>query len=340
MVIMHRWRTVWRVLLVLGAVGAAVGALYLLLVPFTDLIVDGAADGLRGKERFDAITSTRQLVLGACGGALAAVGVVVTARTYTTNKRGQVTDRYGKAVALLASDKLDERLGGLYALEHVMRESVTDHGAVVDVLVAFVREHSAERVRRPGDDVRPGPDIQTAVDIVGRRPARREARALDFGGAVLAGADFTEARLDRAVFTGAALDGARFTGASLARARFEGGSATRADFSQARLGRAEFTDVTLTGSVFVGTAFRGTRFTGCDLSGSKVEARSRSSLRLSGCLLSDLDWDNVSMWEDLDVREGNVTDPAADGLFQQVRAAIARRQETRDWGGTMSAGDE
>jgi hypothetical protein len=41
--------------------------------------------------------------------------------------------------AQLASENLTERLGGIYALEHLMLESERDHQTVVDVLAAFVR---------------------------------------------------------------------------------------------------------------------------------------------------------------------------------------------------------
>ncbi|WP_133794779.1 pentapeptide repeat-containing protein [Actinokineospora alba] len=202
----------------------AVAALYGLLGPFTDLIAGPELGELRGKERFNALTSTRQLVLASVGGALAAIGVVVTTRTYTANKRGQVTDRYGKAVALLTSDKLGERLGGLYALEHVMRESPTDQGAVVDVLMAFIREHSADRVRlhwRPAGD---GAELTAArftrATLTQARFHGGSALRADFSHARLAGTDFVDVPLAAAVFEDAALAGTRFAGCDLSRTRF------------------------------------------------------------------------------------------------------------------------
>ena len=46
----------------------------------------------------------------------AAVGLAYTARTYRLSREGQLTDRYTKAVEQLGSDKIEVRLGGLYAL--------------------------------------------------------------------------------------------------------------------------------------------------------------------------------------------------------------------------------
>ncbi|MGW5686571.1 hypothetical protein [Nonomuraea sp. NPDC003754] len=64
---------------------------------------------------------------------------------------GQVTDRFGKAVGQLASDKLEERLGGIHALEHVMSESAVDHTAVIGVLCSFVRARTMRERNAEGD---------------------------------------------------------------------------------------------------------------------------------------------------------------------------------------------
>ncbi len=55
-----------------------------------------------------------------------------------------MTDRYTKATEQLGSDKLDVRIGGIYALERIARDSARDHPAVMEVLAAFIREHSRE----------------------------------------------------------------------------------------------------------------------------------------------------------------------------------------------------
>src|SRR5215469_6153596 len=70
----------------------------------------------------------------------------LTLRTVELTEQGQVTDRYTKAIEQLGPDKgLDVRIGGIYALERVARDSPRDHPTVMEVLAAFVREHSQER---------------------------------------------------------------------------------------------------------------------------------------------------------------------------------------------------
>jgi hypothetical protein len=119
-----------------------------------------------------------------------------------------VTDRYTKAIGQLGSDKLDVRIGGIYALESVTRDSARDHPTVMEVLAAFVREHSHEQVP-PQDSGGPErerstrPDVQAAVTVIGRREAKRDTRRIN-----LSGADLTDATLTRANLRGATLTGA------------------------------------------------------------------------------------------------------------------------------------
>lgn len=54
----------------------------------------------------------------------------------------QITDLYVKAIEQLGSDKLEVRLGGIYALERIARDSDKDHGPIMEVLTAYVREKS------------------------------------------------------------------------------------------------------------------------------------------------------------------------------------------------------
>jgi len=63
-----------------------------------------------------------------------------------------VTDRYTKAIEQLGSDKRDVRIGGIYALERVARDSPRDHPTVIEVLAAFIREHSREQWPEPMAD--------------------------------------------------------------------------------------------------------------------------------------------------------------------------------------------
>ena len=104
--------------------------------------------------------------------ALAAVGT--SAGTgYATAKflqgaRGQVTDRFGKAVEQLGSNATDVRLGAIYSLERLMNDSTADQPTIMEVLSAYIREHTAARTQ---SEVGPSIDVQAALTVLGRRNA-------------------------------------------------------------------------------------------------------------------------------------------------------------------------
>jgi hypothetical protein len=73
-------------------------------------------------------------------------------RTFELTEQGQVTDRFTKAIEQLGSDKADVRIGGIYALERIARDSAKDHPTVMEVLTTFIREHSHEPWPPPDGD--------------------------------------------------------------------------------------------------------------------------------------------------------------------------------------------
>lgn len=129
---------------------AAAGLLILLLGPIAWWTTP--AKHLHGKDKAEAINATRQIFLAAVGGLVLLTGAGFTARTFYLTRRGQLTDRYTKAIGLLASEKVTERIGGVFALEHLMAESAQDHPTAVEVLAAFVRERTRDLTRNPPCD--------------------------------------------------------------------------------------------------------------------------------------------------------------------------------------------
>lgn len=243
---------------------AAVGVIALLTVLLGPVAYWATAtvNELSGKDKADAINSTRQILLAAAAGSAALAGLAFTGRNYYLSRRGQYTDRFGKAIAQLAADKMTERLGGIYALENIMVESDRDHATIVEVLAAFVRERtgSNEDMRRVEvEHVHEGPqpayrtlatDVQAALTVLGRRPLRTERTAVNLRLTDLCGADLTGLRLDGAVLWGAYLQHAimhdvRLRGAILSYAQLQDSRLGGADLRGAALDGARMQDVTL-----------------------------------------------------------------------------------------------
>ena len=148
--------------LLAAAVAVAAAGIYVIFWPVSDLIARHDVGAVTGRGYGAALQAARDAARGrlvAFGAGLFAAGALIyTARNFTLSRRtveltrqtfelteqGQVTDRYTKAIEQLGSDKLDVRIGGIYALERVARDSAKDHPTVMEVLTAFIREHSRE----------------------------------------------------------------------------------------------------------------------------------------------------------------------------------------------------
>jgi hypothetical protein len=188
------------------------------------------------------------LTLGA--GLLAAGALVFTARNFTLSREGQVTDRYTKAIEQLGAEKLDIRIGGIYALERVARDSARDHPTVMEVLTAFIREHSREPWP-PSDPDRheqersTRPDVQAAITVVGRRDPECDIRLIYLNGADLTGADLRDADLNSADLAHTDLRRADLSEADLSQAILLGTNLTGADLSGADLLEANLSSAIL-----------------------------------------------------------------------------------------------
>lgn len=156
----------------------------------------------------------------------------LSAETLHLNERGQITDRYSKAVEMLGNPSHEICIGGIYALGHIMRDSPDYERAIVAVLSAFIRrkakrkadlsvpweEDEAER-----DEVKPSFPIQAALNALAesRSPENPpgmnspDLRDTDLRGARLRGAQLQNASFQRSYLHKAKLSGANLSGARL-----------------------------------------------------------------------------------------------------------------------------
>ncbi|WP_055585569.1 pentapeptide repeat-containing protein [Peterkaempfera griseoplana] len=288
----------------IGLVLAVPGALALVLLvlgPVSWLIAGHTVRALNGKDQADALNAVRETVLASSGGVAVLLGLGYTARTYHLSRRGQVTQRFSTAVGQLASEKLESKLGGIYALEHVMAESAQEHATVVALLAAYVREHAQAPVpagaelavpaprTAPGRGTEPATDIQAALTVLARRPERPEARRLDLRSTGLAGLILRSfdlghpPRLSRAYLTWADLRKADLRGADLREAILNGADLSGAVLASAQLDQAQLAKASLRGAHLSGASLLGTDLRGADL----TDAVSLTAEQLSGAVLDE-----------------------------------------------------
>ena len=222
------------------------------------------------KDRVDLEWKARQTMAQLLGGAFLLAGLFFTAKTLQVSQQtlqasqeGQITDRFAKAVAQLGEDKLIVRLGGIYSLGRIAKDSTEkDSQTVMNVLTAFVRERAPlnkkrevdpsvfakprdseewERLARHGP---PPPDIQAILSVIKKRiPGQISYLDLsdtDLQEAVLYDADFLRdnfrgANLRAVNFFGSVLRGVYFEGANLAGANLHMSSLYGSNFEGANL---------------------------------------------------------------------------------------------------------
>lgn len=228
---------------------------------------------LSAKDQLDAEAAVRNSIIQLLGGAVVATGLYFTARGFSLTRQGHITDRYATAVSQLGHENLDVRVGGIYALERIARDSAADRSTVIDILATFVREHTRRAYREPSSD-RVGADVQAAVYVLGRRPdPTSDDHRLDFYFSGLNDADLSYGNYDRAMFYYSRLDQASFAGASLNDAGLSFCHATGAAFTRAKAVRANFVNASYTRCWFLSADLLEADFHGCDLTGSDFGRR-------------------------------------------------------------------
>ena len=136
------------------------------------------------KDRIDLETKSRQTMAQILGGAALLGGLFFTAQTLQTTQEGQITERFTKAIDQLGKSgehTLAVRLGGIYALERIARDSAKDHEPIMEILTAFVREQTRVQKTTPAkpspasgktsgqERVKVPADIQAILTVLGRR---------------------------------------------------------------------------------------------------------------------------------------------------------------------------
>jgi hypothetical protein len=205
-------------------------------------------------ERHKAITDTRTSLAAVLAAAGAAGGLAYTARTYRLSREGQVTERYSKAVELLGNDKPEVRLGGIYALERLMRDSASDQPTIMETLAVYVRQHAPRDLEslprqaesQVGHPHRLAEDVQAILTVLSRRRFVNNEGEISLANTNLTGGRLNRARLSHADLSGADLTGADLSGASLRGANLSGANLTGAHLIETRLVDANLAGATLT----------------------------------------------------------------------------------------------
>jgi uncharacterized protein YjbI with pentapeptide repeats len=107
------------------------------------------------EENFSLENEARKTLAQILGGVFLLLGLFFTAenlkitqenleKTQKLTERGQVTDRFTKAIEKLGAKEIEFKLGGIYALEKIAQDDPDGYYfTVMDVLTAYVRNHAS-----------------------------------------------------------------------------------------------------------------------------------------------------------------------------------------------------
>ncbi|MEU6191921.1 pentapeptide repeat-containing protein [Nocardia sp. NPDC047038] len=261
--------------------------------------------------------------LAAITTASAAVGALVftglnlreTRNQYGLSQQVEITDRFGKSVEHLGSDQQTIRLGGVYALERIARDSAADSQTVVDVLSAYLRARELTNCvdfKPPVDTspvAEPPPaDLWAAAAAISHTYTLFQDHRLDLRKTCLVMIDLSGKRFSHTVFmhawlTWSKLCAAKLDDTNLQGARVDFANLQGADLSGANLGFANLSNSRLDGVNLSALNGRGanlshatlhdTSLRGANLSHADFFMADLSFAHLEGANLADTDLNDL-----------------------------------------------
>lgn len=173
-----------------------------------------------------------------------------------------ITELFSRSVEQLGHDQSSVRMGAIYSLERVARDSAQDHSVVMEVVASYIRDQS-HIVN--GEDISqrpyPGRDIHAAITVLDRLNLIENAPCICLINVDLRGVDFANKK---------------FNNSDLARSNLSGYE-------------TNLFHVSLRNANCYRTNLSGTQLKQADLSGARIEQANLSEARMKDCNLAEAD---------------------------------------------------
>lgn len=257
------------------------------------------------KDLITAENNARLALAQIIGGLVVLLGLYATFKNVRVAEEGKLTERFSKAVEMLSNkDQLNVRLGGIYALERIARDSLKDHWTVMEVLTAFVRAQSEQdrlrikeerslisglekrQIKELGlPDIKLSEDIQAILNVISRRKWVEQERLhqrIDLSHTFLERGEFGDANLSWCNFSNSVLNGASFFRAKL----------NLSNFHQANLTEAFLIEANFSGALLASANFTGANMHRCNLSQAVLTWARLTNVDLSAA--KGLTWEQIS----------------------------------------------
>lgn len=205
----------------------------------------------------------------------------VAHQDYRVKEQGHITDRINKAVEGLGAEKtvkqlaedgttkeftepnLEVRMGAIYALERIAKDSLRDHIQIMEILSAYIRQNAVKPLHV---NLKLRLDIQIALTVIGRR-AHSQIKLERKRKYVL---DLSNINLDNVVLKGLNFDRANFEHSSFRDSNLSLGSFIKASFYQVDFEKAQLYKAKFNGAILFHTNFKATLLPYADFKNAEI----------------------------------------------------------------------
>jgi hypothetical protein len=253
----------------------------------------------------------------ALGASIVAIATLMRHFAQTeADRQRRIVETFSKAVEQLGSEKLEVRVGAIFTLERISKESADDYWTIMEVLAAFVRDRMryttimsrlserayflwlqagrpegrsegfwVEAIRLERLEETPT-DVAAILTVIKRRSSENRQREVDRGWRFdLSGTYLRKANLTEFVLKAANLNGAHLEGAQLNEAHLEGAQLNEAHLEIANLGFAHLEGAQLIEAHLEGAFLKSAHLQGATLAEAHLEGAFLWFAHLEGAFL-------------------------------------------------------
>jgi hypothetical protein len=223
----------------------------------------------------------------------------------------QITERLSKAIEQLGSEKIEVRLGAIYTLERIAKDSPKDHWTIMEILTAFIRENvpltedekfpnikivnnNSNNQEEKKEIKKLRLDIQETLTVIARRNYEND---IEYQRLILSNINIVKANLYKANLKGANLYKANLKGVNLIAADLTGADLTGANLTGANLLETRLTEADLAGANFAGASLTETDLRGAYLYTANLTGASLYKADLRGACLTGANFTEANLTE-------------------------------------------
>jgi uncharacterized protein YjbI with pentapeptide repeats len=231
-------------------------------------------------------------------------GGLILFLNFSQGENRLITERFTRSIEQLGDRSETVRIGGIYALERIAKDSPKDSWTIMEVLSSFIR--GSQKIADGDLAANTTPiltDSQAALTAIKRRQIDLEDRSqyLDLSFTNLSAANLVDAKLDRVKFNNsiltkadlrqaslslANLSNAKLSGANLSNAKLDRANLIQADLSNTNLSAVDFNEVNLNKANLSDAILDGAKLTNASLGNTNLSHSILIGANLQGATLS------------------------------------------------------